>query len=132
MIDFLANTNSLDASQYVLFTTAYNNGSAFTISGNTVTINKTGLYHFEAAVSISLTVGATTNYILRLDMNGHGMDDRFIQAVGAGAAPGAILKFSHDRYMVAGSTIQLRALYIISNNISSFSSGFFSGYLIAD
>ncbi|MBA2248837.1 MAG: hypothetical protein H0W12_01440 [Chitinophagaceae bacterium] len=132
------------------YTTNYNNGTAFSITNEIVTINKTGLYHFESAVSLITTTqidvtqqSANPNMLeLRLIVNNapnignniwFELDYKpFFQPAGGSFSSQAFVKGSQDLYIQAPATI---TFFYYSNNFANFStsgySNYFSGYLIA-
>ena len=114
----------------------YNSGTAFSISGSTITINKAGLYHFEAGIKVQFSSGTPIgayNGTLRLYFDGEPADSKTVTAPPGGSTAFLFLNFSRERFYPAGATISLWTSYDGSDAYHSIISGsFLSGHLISD
>ena len=133
---FLANTP---------FSTTYNTNPAdITIGADFITINRTGLYHFEGSVNEAVNYSSPpseapkySTYI-RIVPTSDIYELVYNKQVPQDGTTGRFFfennSFRIDLYLVAGYQVQLkRIFYAASTNLTSmYTSGWFTGYLISE
>ncbi len=132
------------------FATRYNlNPAAVSISGGTVTINRSGLYHIEGYITTEYFFASTPSFLVNssyVNIDGRAYTQSFIEGTNrdfsytSGGLPGyryvKSIRFVQEVYIGAPGNINLTVNTILQTTANIFDhtvqSGVISGYLISD
>jgi len=123
-----------------VYTTIYNNSPAdVTISTNTITINKTGLYHIEGFINGKATFTGTPSYLaLTCDLFLDGTDfklavsEPFNRTSSTSFTYERPVHFSQDIYITAPAVVKAQASIGAIGDTSRSAEGVITGYLISE